>query len=72
MRGASLLHGALLWETGIIKSLYYLLVTPNVIEGTRWEPSYEGTSILLGKFLMQFFYMAGGTLIPTKNNSSIA
>jgi ankyrin repeat protein len=73
MKEASLLHGAMLWELGIVKMLYALLVTPKKIAVKDQERLVPDSSMwALGKVLMELFYMNGGTLKPSKQHSSVA
>jgi hypothetical protein len=73
MQGASLLHGAMLWELGIIKALYELLVTPETVpykDSTRLVPASSPWP--LGNILMAFFHLAGGTFQPTHSSLACA
>jgi ankyrin repeat protein len=83
---ATLLHGAMLWELGIIKGLYILLVTPKsepaapLIDGhpVGGHPEVPGRTVAdsgicpLGVVLKELFHLAGETLAPTKTVTSYA
>ncbi len=59
MQGASLLHGAMLWEMGIVKMLYAMLITP-IEKGGRMVP--DAAICPLGAVLNELCYLAGGSL----------
>jgi hypothetical protein len=75
MQGASLLHGAMLWEMNIVKMLYVLLVTPKEVEvagEVRLEPDAENTLFLLGKVLIKFFRLTGEAFKPSSAESVVS
>jgi ankyrin repeat protein len=69
MQGASLLHGAMLWEMGIVKMLYTMLITPKE-EDRRMVP--DAAICPLGEVLNEFFYLAGGTFQISGMRSCLA
>jgi len=69
MQGASLLHGAMLWETGIVKSLYGMLIKPKE-DGGRIVP--DAAICPLGEVLNELFYLAGGSFKISGMRSSLA
>ena len=71
-RDSSLVHGAIYSEFGIIKSLYTLLVTPKkvILDDGRERLVPDSSFNPLGTLMQQFFYLAGGTLAPTKRTNS--
>jgi ankyrin repeat protein len=75
MQGASLLHGAMLWEMGIVKMLYALLVTPKKVEvggQARLEPDAENTQFPLGKALIEFFRLTGEAFKPSSAETVVS
>jgi ankyrin repeat protein len=73
MQGASLLHGAMLWEFGIVKMLYALLLTPEEVELNGERILIANSAFCpLGRVLMELFYLADGDFQPTKSDTSSA
>lgn len=73
--GTTLAHGAILWEFGIIKALYTILIEPKKItkDGAILRfPDEASTKEPLGRLLMQFFTLTARTLVPTKSISLLA
>ncbi len=68
-RKASLLHGAMLWEMGIVKSLYRMLITPK-IKNERLVP--DSSTWALGNVLSSLFTLTGNFIAPARGPARTA